>query len=201
MLHSRSFVVTFFRLSLNRKRNAVVSQETRSKLSQTRRRRARCKMACVALKSSSPSNEVERAHERRYIFYFVRLEVRARGFLKQRHRPLWFMPRLPRSFLIPRSYVNNLSCNRSSESKTNGTAFGKLLASENLLRLLLLFQERRDEWYLLFINVRYVRSRHPLWFIIIPSRKRPANSMQEIGKFENKEASKSYVKDIRITKV
>lgn len=118
----------------------LITNETRSSprkkrariscLSQRRCRRAKCKMACVALKSSS-SEVKERTQARRYIFYFVRHSEEKRAhaaFLKQRHCPLWFMPRLSRSFLIPASYVNNLSCNRPSESKTNGIAFGKLLA-------------------------------------------------------------------------
>lgn len=51
-----------------------------------RRRRAKCKMACVAL-SSSPSGEVERAHERRYIFYFVRRSGSARTRLFKTKTP------------------------------------------------------------------------------------------------------------------
>lgn len=100
--------------------------------------------------------------------------ARARGFLKQRHRPLWFMPWLSRSFLIPASYMNNLSCNRPSESKTNGIAFGKLLARKTYRSFYFCFKNsaQRDTSFIYQCSIRSCCSRHPLWYIIIPRKKK-----------------------------
>lgn len=127
---------------------------------------AKCRAVCVCIEKQVTC---ERNRQRAGVIYFISFDI-ARcvyvctyahtAFLKQRHRPLWFMLRLPRSFLIPGSYVNNLSCNRPGESKTNGTAFGKLLARENLLRLLLLFQEQRsarDPGYVFYLSMSNTR--------------------------------------------
>jgi len=104
MLHLRSFVISFFRLSLNRKRNAaVVSQEMRSKHSQTSS--STCKMqngVCCIKKQSGFERGWERTHERCYIFYFVRYSESARTRLFKKkdtvhcdlyrgfHAPFWY---------------------------------------------------------------------------------------------------------------
>lgn len=161
-----------------------------------KRRRAKCKMACVALKNSPPSREIERAHERHiYFISFDMVGVCARGFLKQRHRPLWFMSRLPHSFLIPRSYVNNLSCNRPGESKTNGTAFGKLLARKTYWGFYFCFKNGAIS-FIYQCPIRDCHSRYPLWFIIIPRR---MASIRGYSTNLEMESFRSYVKDIRIT--
>lgn len=155
----------------------VASQETRLELLSRCRRRAKCKMACVALKSSS-SQESQGAHASTPLYILFRStqrgKGRARGFLKQRHRPLWFMSRLSRSFLIPASYMNNLSCNRPSESKTNGIAFGKLLARKTYRSFYLYFKNnvQRDTSFIYQCPIRSCCSRHPLCFIIIPRKTR-----------------------------
>ena len=150
---TQSFVASFYLLITNGMPLYVVSQlsqETRSKFSQTSSSTCKMQNDMCCIKKQSALGEVERAHE--YIL-FCSTQGACTQLFKTKTQSIVIYATL--FFLIPRSYVNNLSCNRPDESKTNGTAFGKLLASENLLRLLLLFQERCDEQYFLFINVQY----------------------------------------------